>query len=164
MLYITLFYNWKICTFWLQHLFCPPPTPILVVTIILFWVLFSFICYLFIILEFTCKWNHIVFVFLCLTYFTYHETMKVCYVITKGKISFIFCGWVVFLCVYIPHILWASLVAQLVKNSRAIQETLVWFLGNKISWRRDRLLTPVFLSFSGGSDGKESVCNVGDLC
>ena len=104
MLYITLFYNWKICTFWLQHLFCPPPTPILVVTIILFWVLFSFICYLFIILEFTCKWNHIVFVFLCLTYFTYHDTMKVCYVITKGKISFIFL-WLssIPLCIYTTY-------------------------------------------------------------
>ena len=31
--------------------------------------------------------------------------------------------------------------------------------------RRDRLRlpTPVFLSFSAGSDGKESACNVGDL-
>ena len=26
----------------------------------------------------------------------------------------------------------------------------------KFPWRRDRLLTPVFLSFPGGSDGKES--------
>ena len=33
----------------------------------------------------------------------------------------------------------------------------------KISWRRDRLPTPVFLGFPGGSDGKESTCNVGDL-
>ena len=29
--------------------------------------------------------------------------------------------------------------------------------------RRDRLLTPVFLGFPGGSDGKESSCNAGDL-
>ena len=27
----------------------------------------------------------------------------------------------------------------------------------------DRLPTPVFLGFSGGSAGKESACNVGDL-
>ena len=33
----------------------------------------------------------------------------------------------------------------------------------KIHWRRDRLPTPVFLSFPGGSAGKESTCNVGDL-
>ena len=33
----------------------------------------------------------------------------------------------------------------------------------KIHWRRDRLLTPVFLGFPGGSAGKESACNVGDL-
>ena len=33
----------------------------------------------------------------------------------------------------------------------------------KSPWKRDRLLTPVFLGFPGGSDGKESACNVGDL-
>ena len=33
----------------------------------------------------------------------------------------------------------------------------------KISWKRVRLPTPVFLGFPGGSDGKESTCNVGDL-
>ena len=33
----------------------------------------------------------------------------------------------------------------------------------KIPWRRDRLPTPVFLGFPGGSAGKESSCNVGDL-
>ena len=31
----------------------------------------------------------------------------------------------------------------------------------KIPWGRDRL--PVFLGFSGGSDGKESACSAGDL-
>ena len=30
-------------------------------------------------------------------------------------------------------------------------------------WRRDRLPTPVFMGFPGGSDGKESACNVGDM-
>ena len=29
--------------------------------------------------------------------------------------------------------------------------------------RRDRLPTPVFLTFAGGSASKESTCNVGDL-
>ena len=33
----------------------------------------------------------------------------------------------------------------------------------KIRWRRDRLLTPVFLDFPYGSAGKESTCNAGDL-
>ena len=33
----------------------------------------------------------------------------------------------------------------------------------KIPWRRDRLPTPVFLGFPGGSDGKESSCSAGDL-
>ena len=33
----------------------------------------------------------------------------------------------------------------------------------KIPCRRDRLPTPVFLGFLGGSDGKEFSCNAGDL-
>ena len=33
----------------------------------------------------------------------------------------------------------------------------------KIPWRRDRLPALVFLGFGGGSDGKESVYNAGDL-
>jgi len=30
-------------------------------------------------------------------------------------------------------------------------------------WRRDKLPTPVFLGFPGGSDSKEPTCNVGHL-
>ena len=33
----------------------------------------------------------------------------------------------------------------------------------KIRWRRDRLPTQVFLGFPGGSAGKASACNAGDL-
>ena len=33
----------------------------------------------------------------------------------------------------------------------------------RFPWRRDRLPTPVFLGFPGGSAGKESACNVGAL-
>ena len=33
----------------------------------------------------------------------------------------------------------------------------------KIPWRRDRLSTPVFMGFPGGSDFEESARNVGDL-
>ena len=32
-----------------------------------------------------------------------------------------------------------------------------------IPWRKDRLPTPVFLGFPGGSESKESACNSGDL-
>ena len=32
----------------------------------------------------------------------------------------------------------------------------------KIRWRRDRLPTPVFLGFPGGSAGKESACSAGN--
>ena len=55
------------------------------------------------------------------------------------------------------------MVAQLVKNLHEIQETLVQFLGQDIFWRRERLPTPVFLSFPSGSDDKESFYNAGDL-
>ena len=36
------------------------------------------------------------------------------------------------------------------------------WVGNNC-WTRDRLPTPIFLSFPGGSAGKESACNVRDL-
>ena len=38
----------------------------------------------------------------------------------------------------------ASLIAQLVKNPLAMQETQVQFLVRKICWRKERLSTPVF--------------------
>ena len=40
-----------------------------------------------------------------------------------------------------------------------------WFNSwvGKIHWRRNKLPTPVFLGFSGGSAGKELACSVGDL-
>ena len=54
-------------------------------------------------------------------------------------------------------------MAQLVKNPPAMRETWVQSLGGKIPWRRDRLATPIFLGFPGGSAGKETACNTGDL-
>ena len=77
----------------------------------------------------------------------------------------------------------ASLIAQLVKNGEKalvssssykganpimgshLQCKRSWFYswGGKIHWRWDRLPTPVFLGFPGGSAGKESVCTAGDL-
>ena len=58
--------------------------------------------------------------------------------------------------------IWGSLIAQLVKNPPAMQET--WFN----SWvgkihRSDRLPTPASSGFPCGSAGKESACNVRDL-
>ena len=44
-----------------------------------------------------------------------------------------------------------------------MQETQFNFWVWKIRWERDRLPTPVFLGFPGGSAGKETSCNVGDL-
>ena len=59
-----------------------------------------------------------------------------------------------------PHPLGASLVAQWWRTH--LQCRRPWFDSwvGKICWRRDRLPTPVFLGFPGGSAGKESSCNV----
>ena len=65
----------------------------------------------------------------------------------------------VFLAWYSP-IYQASLLSQLVKNLPAMQFNS-WV--RKIHWWRDRLPTPLFLGFPGGSAGKESSCNEGDL-
>ena len=48
----------------------------------------------------------------------------------------------------------ASLIAQIVKNPLAMQETPVQFLGQE-DLRRDRLPTSLFLGFPCGSAGKE---------
>ena len=61
------------------------------------------------------------------------------------------------------YFIWAPLITQLIKNPPAMQETRFSFWVGKIPWRRDKLPTPVFLDFPGGSDGKESACNERDL-
>ena len=61
------------------------------------------------------------------------------------------------------EVMWASWVAQLVKNMPAMQEIPVRFLGQEVPLEKGQLPTPVFLSFSCGSDGKESASNLGDL-
>ena len=57
--------------------------------------------------------------------------------------------------------LWASPVAQLVRNSTAMQETPVRFLGQEDPLEKGQ--TPVFLGLPCGLVGKEFACNPGDL-
>ena len=57
----------------------------------------------------------------------------------------------------------ASLIASLVKNPPAMQETPVQFLGQEDPLEKDRLPTPVILGFPCGSAGKESAHNAGEL-
>ena len=64
---------------------------------------------------------------------------------------------------YFVYIIKVSLIAQLLKNLPAMQETPVWFRVGKIRWRRDRLHIPVFMGFPCGSAGKESTCNGRDM-
>ena len=75
----------------------------------------------------------------------------------------------IYVCVYIRIYIYiyihtlASLIAQLVKNPPALQETPIWFLGQEDPLEKGRLPTPVFLGFPYGSAGKKSTCNAGDL-
>ena len=57
----------------------------------------------------------------------------------------------------------ASLVAQLVKNPPAMQETPGWFLGQEVPWRRNSY--PLQYSWASlvVQTVNESACNVGDL-
>ena len=64
---------------------------------------------------------------------------------------------------YPPQYSWASLVAQLVKNRLQCGRPGFDPSVGKIPWRRERLPTLVFLGIPGGSAGKESTCNAGDL-
>ena len=58
----------------------------------------------------------------------------------------------------------ASLIAQLVKNLPAMQETLAQFLGQEDPMEKGQgIPTPVYLGFPCGSAGKESPCYAGDL-
>ena len=57
----------------------------------------------------------------------------------------------------------ASLVAQLVKNPPAVQETPVWFLGWEDPLEKGLTTHSSILGLPCGSAGKESACNMGDL-
>ena len=58
---------------------------------------------------------------------------------------------------------WASLIAQFVKNLPAMQENLVQFLSRGDPLEKGLAPTPVFLGFPCGSAGKESTCSAKDL-
>ena len=60
-------------------------------------------------------------------------------------------------------IYWAFLVAQLVKNLPAMQEVPVRFLTWEDPLEKGQTTHSIFLTFPGGSDGKESAFNEGDL-
>ena len=55
------------------------------------------------------------------------------------------------------------MVAQIVKNPPAMQETPVWFLGREGSLEKGQATHSSILGLSYGSDNKESACNAGDL-
>ena len=59
--------------------------------------------------------------------------------------------------------LWASLIAQLVKNPPAMQETPVQFLSQEDPLEKGKATHSSILGLPCGSAGKESACNAGDL-
>ena len=56
-----------------------------------------------------------------------------------------------------------SLVAQLVKNLPAMQETLLWFLGLEDPVEKGKATHSSILGLPWCHSGKESGCNAGDL-
>ena len=56
-----------------------------------------------------------------------------------------------------------TLVAQLVKDCLQCRRLWFDFWVGRIPWRVNRLCTPVFLGFPGGSDDNESACSAADL-
>ena len=60
-------------------------------------------------------------------------------------------------------IIWASLVAQLVKNLPAMQENPIRFLGWEDPLEKGQATDSNILRLPCGSDGKESTCNAGGL-
>ena len=58
---------------------------------------------------------------------------------------------------------WASLVAQMVKNLPAMQETWVQSRSWEDPLEKGKATHSSNICFPGGSDGKASACNVGDL-
>ena len=66
--------------------------------------------------------------------------------------------FVIILSYHLFSICYGSGEASLVKNLPAIQETQFKSWVGKFPWGRDRLPTPVFLGFLGGSDGIRLQC------
>ena len=63
-------------------------------------------------LDATYKWNHTIFVFLCLTYLIRHNTLKVHPCFHKCQDVLIFCRWIIFHCVCVPHLLYSFIHGQ----------------------------------------------------
>ena len=99
--------------------------------------------------------NHTRCCLLCVTPFILHNNFE-----TNPSVacisSILLNWWVVFQ-------YGASLIAQLVRICLQCRRPQFHSWVGKILWRRDRLPSPAFLGFPGGSDSKESVCNVGNL-
>ena len=70
--------------------------------------------------------------------------------------------WFMYLTFQVP-MQYCFLQHQTLLPSPAMKETLLLVLGREDPLEKERLPTPVFLDFPGGSDSKEFTCNVGYL-
>ena len=70
------------------------------------WVYFYFATFNSLFLDSTYKWKHTVFVFLCLTYFTKHNTLQIHPCCSKCHYFLWLYSWVVFYCICISHLLY----------------------------------------------------------
>ena len=100
----------------------------------------------------TCTWGHSViiviwkfaalpispsFMFLCIPLWMFDSVSVTAVLISEYHF--------LFLCFDVVLLVWASLVAQMVKNLPVMWETWVQTLGPKIPWRREWQPTPIFL-------------------
>ena len=96
-----LFYNWKFVAFNPLHLFHPFLHPSHLwqpsVCSLYLWLCFCFVTFahLFYFLDSTYKWNHTVFIFLCMTYSFSITPSRSIHVIANGKVSFFL--WLIFI-------------------------------------------------------------------
>ena len=89
----------------LQHL--PPLVITNRISVSVRFSLFHFVCLLFVcFLDSVYEWEHMVVVFLCLTYCPYHNTVKVHSCCQKCQDSIPFYGWIAFHYVYVAHLLY----------------------------------------------------------
>ena len=93
------------------------------------WVYFCFVDkFICVILDSIYKQYHMVFVFLCLTYFTQYDNLWVHPCCCRWHYFILFSGWLIFHCIHVPHILypkwgWFFSHEIVTKHNEIAQET-----------------------------------------
>ena len=85
----------------LAHCHSPP-----LATTNLFSISMNLIFYCCCFFDSTYRWNHMIFIFLWLTYFTWHNALKIHPCCLKCQYFLLFEGWIIFHSIYVPHFLY----------------------------------------------------------